>query len=163
MRSIGIRDISRERFKPHTPVPAEHPLHRMRSMVDSPLEALHDWLHLACPAPAGCSIAPEQLVRALLLQVLYSFRRNRQLIEQVWYSKLFRWFVGIRLDQPKWNQAIFSRYREQLLDHEIIREILVRVLSQASREGLLSAEAVASGRTELSLRAIEPARRFAQR
>jgi transposase len=149
MRSIGIRDISRERFKPETYVPAEHPLHRIRSMIDSPLGALHDWLHLTCPAPDDCSIAPEQLVRALLLQVLYSFRRNRQLVEQIWYSKLFRWFVGIRSEQPKWNQAIFSKYREQMLEHEIIREVLVRVLSQASREGLVSAQAVAAGQFEL--------------
>jgi transposase len=150
MRSIGIRDISRERFEPGSFVPAEHPLRRVRSMIDSPLGALHDWLHLTCPAPVSCSITPEQLVRALLLQVLYSFRRNRQLVEQIWYSKLFRWFVGISGEAPKWNQAIFSMYREQMLEHEIIREVLVRVLSQARREGLVSAEALAAGQSELA-------------
>jgi transposase len=151
MRSMaGIRDISRERFKLESFVPAEHPLRRIRSLIDSPLGALHDWLALVCSAQGRSSIAPEQTVRALLLQVLYSIRRNRQLIEQIWYSRSFRWFVGLRIDEPKWNHAIFSMYREQLLQHEILREVLVRVLSAANREGLVSAQAMAAGRSELA-------------
>jgi len=108
---------------------------------------------LAGPGLLGAgrsSIAPEQMVRALLLQVLYSIRRNRQLIEQIWYSRSFRWFVGLRIDEPKWNHAIFSMYREQLLQHEILREVLVRVLSAANREALVSAQALAAGRSELA-------------
>jgi len=151
MRSMaGIRDISRERFKLESFVPAEHPLRRIRSLIDSPLGALHDWLALVCSAQGRSSIAPEQMVRALLLQVLYSIRRNRQLIEQIWYSRSFRWFVGLRIDEPKWNHAIFSMYREQLLQHEILREVLVRVLSAANREALVSAQALAAGRSELA-------------
>jgi len=141
MHSIaGIRTVSRERFAPDAFVPAEHPLRRIRSMIDTALGALHDWLHLVCSPPGCCSIAPEQLVRALLLQALYSIRRNRQLVEQIWYCRLFRWFVGLSFDDPTWNVAIFSTYRGQMLDHEILRQVLVRVLCEANREGLVPAE-----------------------
>ena len=81
------------------------------------------------------------MVRALLVQALFSIPRNRQLIEQIWYSRLYRWFVGLQADEPKWKQAIFSVYREQMLAHELIRDILARVMAQAGREGLLTAEA----------------------
>jgi hypothetical protein len=110
-------------------------------MVDARLGALHHWLHLVCAPPGLCTIEPEQMVRALLVQALFSIPRNRLLIEQIWYSRLYRWFVGLQEDVPRWNQAIFSAYREQMLAHELIRDILARVMLQAGREGLLTSEA----------------------
>jgi len=89
-------------------------------------------------------------VRALLLQFLFAIRRDRQLIDQIWYSMLFRWFVGVTLDEPKWDLEVFSSYRQQLLNQDIVREVLLRGLTQAHREGLLSAEALSARRCELA-------------
>ena len=137
-------------LSPEQRVPQKHPLRAIRKLADAVFVELSPQFDKMYARMGRPSIAPEKLLRALLLQVLYSFRRNRQLVEQIWYSKLFRWFVGIRGEAPKWNQAIFSMYREQMLEHEIIREVLVRVLSQARREGLVSAEALAAGQSELA-------------
>jgi hypothetical protein len=131
-------------------VPLEHPLRRVRAAVDAPLGALHQWLRVDC-APAGrCPIGPEQAVRALLLQFLFAIRRDRQLIDQIWYSMLFRWFVGVRLDETKWSSEVFQSYSQQLLAHEIIRDVLLRGLTEAHREGLLSAQALSGRRCALA-------------
>jgi transposase len=152
MRTMaGLRDISRERSaRLETYVPVEHPLRRVRSVIDAPLGALHQWLRAAGTPEVRCSIGPEQMVRALLLQFLFVIRRDRQLVDQIWYSMLFRWFVGLRLDEPKWELESFATFRQQLLKHDIIREVLLRGLSEAHREGLLSAEALTSRRCELA-------------
>jgi len=132
----GFRVISRERARPDG-FAAGHPLHRIRSIVDAPLGAYHRWLELVCPCPSRVSIAPAQMMRALLLQWLYSIARNRELIERIWDSKLLRDFVGVQADEVRWNQAAFGDYRRQMLDHEIVRRLLADVVAQAEREGLL--------------------------
>jgi len=152
MRTMaGLRDTSRERSaRLETYVPVEHPLRRVRSVIDAPLGALHQWLRTAGTPAVRCPIGPEQMVRALLLQFLFVIRRDRQLVDQIWYSMLFRWFVGLRLDEPKWELESFATFRQQLLKHDIIREVLLRGLSEAHREGLLSGDALTSRRLELA-------------
>jgi len=144
-----IRDYSRERSRLESYVPLEHPLRRVRAVIDAPLGTLHQWLGAGGVAAVRCSIGPEQVVRAVLLQFLFSIRRERQLVDQVWYSMLFRWFVGVRIDDPKWDLDVFSAYRLQILKQDAVREVLMRGLTQAHREGLLSAEALTARYGEL--------------
>jgi transposase len=77
------------------------------------------------------SIPPERLLRALLLQIFYSVRSERLLMEQLSYNLLFRWFVGMEMDEPVWNHAVFSKNRERLLNQEVARAFFARVLAQA--------------------------------
>src|SRR3989475_6908986 len=86
------------------------------------------------------SIAPEKLLRALLLQVLYTIRSERLLMEQLDYNLLFRWFVGLEMDDPVWNATVFTKNRERLLAGEIARGFFDRVVAQARERGLLSDE-----------------------
>jgi transposase len=92
-------------------------------------------------APVGRpSIAPEKLLRALLLQVLYSVRSERLLMEQLDYTLLFRWFVGLNMDDPVWDVTVFTKNRQRLLDGDIAQAFFERVLAQARAAGLLSDE-----------------------
>jgi transposase len=130
-------------------VPIEHPLRPVRSVLDAALGWLHPWLYSAgAPALRG-SLAPEQVVRAVLLQLLFAIRRDRQLVEQVWYSVLFRWFVGVRLDEPKWDLEAFGAVRQHLLMQDGVREALLVGLTEAHRVGLITAETLAARRREL--------------
>lgn len=144
------RDASRERsgrLQGHVPI--EHPLRRVRSAMDLRLGALHQWLHVnGAPAPRY-PLPPEQIVRALLVQMLFAIRRDPQLVDQIWYSMLFRWFVGIRPDEAKWDLALFAAYRQHLLTQDAIREVLLRGLTEAHRVGLLTAEGLIARRCEL--------------
>ena len=147
---IGLRHTSHPGSRLEGYVPVEHPLRRVRVELDAPLGALHQWLRVRGAPAVRCPIGPEQMVRALLLQFLFAIRRDRQLVDQIWYSMLFRWFVGVTLDEPKWDLEVFSSYRQQLLNQDIVREVLLRGLTQAHREGLLSAEALSARRCELA-------------
>jgi len=121
-------------------IPADHPLRRMRPMVDGLLQELSprfDELYSRVGRP---SIAPEKLLRALLLQVLYTIRSERLLMEQLDYNLLFRWFVGLEMDDPIWNPTVFTKNRERLLAGEIARAFFDRVVAQARERGLLSDE-----------------------
>ena len=145
----AIREVSRARsIRLDGYVPTEHPLRRVRSVMDVPLGSLRDRLR-ASPS-ARCPIGPEQMVRALLLQFLFSIRRDQQLVEQIWYSMLFRWFVSVRVDEPPWDLEVFATYREQMLKLDLVRGVLLRGLAQAHTEGLLSAEALTARRCELA-------------
>src|SRR5207244_8865829 len=86
------------------------------------------------------SIAPEKLLRALLLQVLYTVRSERLLMEQLDYNLLFRWFVGLEMDAPVWHATVFTKNRERLLGGEIARAFFDRVVAEARERGLLSDE-----------------------
>jgi transposase len=77
------------------------------------------------------SMPPEHLLRAVLLQIFYSVRSERMLMERLTYNLLFRWFVGLEMDEPVWNHAVFSKNRERLLNQEVAREFFQRVLAQA--------------------------------
>jgi transposase len=86
------------------------------------------------------SVAPEKLLRALLLQVLYTVRSERLLMEQLDYNLLFRWFVGLNMDDPIWDPSTFSKNRERLLEGEVARAFFAQVLAQAREPDLLSDE-----------------------
>lgn len=145
----AIREASRARSnRIDGYVPIEHPLRRVRSVIDVPLGELGNALRLA--PSVRCPIGPEQMVRALLLQYLFAIRRDRQLVDQIWYSLLFRWFVGVRVDEARWSLEAFATYREQMLKHDVIRSVLLRGLTEAHQEGLLSAGALAARRCELA-------------
>jgi len=121
-------------------IPVDHPLRRMRPMVDAILEEMSprfDELYSRVGRP---SIAPEKLLRALLLQVLYTSRSERLLMEQLDYNLLFRWFVGLEMDDPVWNATVFTKNRERLLTGEIARGFFERAVAQARERDLLSDE-----------------------
>ena len=121
-------------------VPAEHPLRPIRTIVDEALSALSGefetlYSHLGRP-----SIPPERLLRALLLQAFYSVRSERLLIEQLDYNLLFRWFVGLGIDDPVWHPTAFTTNRDRLLEGEVAAKFLAAVLNHARLRQLLSRE-----------------------
>jgi transposase len=121
-------------------VPAGHPLRAIRAIVDAALARL-DGDFGAIYAPIGRpSIPPEQLLRALLLQAFYTVRSERQLMEQLDYNLLFRWFAGLGVDDPVWDVTVFTKNRDRLLDGEIAAKFFGAVLDDARLKGLLSDE-----------------------
>lgn len=121
-------------------VPREHPLRAIRQMADRALAELSGPFGELYARRGRPSIPPEQLLRALLLQVLYGIRSERQLMERIRYDLLFRWFVGLGLDEEEWDATVFTKNRDRLLGGEIAQRLLEAVLEQARREQLLSAE-----------------------
>lgn len=112
-------------------VPQDHPLRRIRETVDEILRTMakdFDSLYAKTGRP---SVPPERLLRAVLLQIFYTVRSERLLMEQMNYNLLFRWFVGLEMDEPVWNHAVFSKNRERLLNQEVAQEFFRRVLAQA--------------------------------
>lgn len=112
-------------------IPQTHPLRGIRKLVDAVLAEMSkefDGLYAKVGRP---SIAPERLLRALLLQVFYSVRSERLLMEQLDYNLLFRWFVGLEIDEPVWNHAVFSKNRERLLNQEVAQKFFATVKAQA--------------------------------
>ncbi|OGI45648.1 MAG: transposase [Candidatus Muproteobacteria bacterium RBG_16_65_34] len=121
-------------------VPLDHPLRALRNLIDEALKDL-DGLFESIYAEAGRkSIPPERLVRALLLQVLYTIRSERQLVEQVRYNMLYRWFVGLTMDEAVWSHSTFSKNRDRLLAHDVVGELFETVVEMARTRGLLSEE-----------------------
>src|SRR6202171_2224306 len=118
-------------ISPEKRVPADHPLRPMRKMVDEILKEMSPQFAKLYSNVGRPSIAPERLLRSLLLQVFYSLRRERMLIEQLQYNMLFRWFVGMEMDEEVWNHAVFSKNRERLLNEEIAEGFFQRVLERA--------------------------------
>lgn len=121
-------------------VPEDHPLRPIREMADRALTEMSpefDQLYSAVGRP---SIAPERLLRALLIQVLYTIRSERMLMEQLDYNLLFRWFVGLEMDDPVWVPTVFSKNRDRLLAGDVARSFFEKVLDQARRRNLLSNE-----------------------
>jgi transposase len=121
-------------------VPADHPLRLIRAVVDEALEVLSaafDELYARVGRPG---IAPEKLLRSLLLQAFYSIRSERQLMEQLDYNLLFRWFVGLSLDAPVWDASTFSKNRDRLLDGEVAQKLLAAVVAQPRIQALMSHE-----------------------
>ena len=112
-------------------VPAEHPLRPVRKLVDEVLRGMSQEFDKLYAANGRASIPPERWLRALLLQVFYTIRSERMLMEQLDYNLLFRWFVGLEMDSPVWNHAVFSKNRERLLNQEVARSFFARVLEQA--------------------------------
>jgi transposase len=127
-------------IRPEQRVPADHPLRPLRAMVDGALRELSPEFARLYAKTGRPSIPPEKLLRALLLQLLYSVRSERQLMEQLDYNLLFRWFVGLSMDDPIWDPTVFTKNRERLLQGDIARAFFERVLAQAKAQHLLSAE-----------------------
>jgi transposase len=124
-------------------IPANHPLRVIRTWVNAALVDMNDMLdqmYAAGHKGGRPSIAPEKLVRAMLLQVLYSVRSERQLMEQVRYNMLFRWFIGLAMDDRVWDPSVFSKNRERFIEHEPIVELFNHTLDTARRRGWLSEE-----------------------
>src|SRR3989449_10091386 len=121
-------------------IAADHPLRPLRAMVDTILGELSPQFAQLYSKVGRPSIPPEHLLRALLLQVLYSVRRERLLMEQLDYNLLFRWFVGLAMDDPIWDATVFTKNRERLLRGDIARAFFERVLAQAHGRQLLSPE-----------------------
>ena len=119
-------------------VPVDHPLRAIRKLVEGVLTEMtteFDGLYATVGRP---SIPPERLLRALLLQVFYSIRSEPMLMEQLDYNLLFRWFVGLEMDEAVWNHAVFSKNRDRLLNQELARSFFEKVKVQAA--GWMSAE-----------------------
>ena len=121
-------------------IPLDHPLRAMRPMVDTALLALSPTFDAIYQAGGRPSIPPEHLLRALLLQVLYTIRSERQLMEQLQYNLLYRWFVGLGVDDPVWDVTVFTKNRERLLTGAVADGFFAAVLAQAKAADLLSAE-----------------------
>lgn len=121
-------------------VPADHPLRAVRTLVDPILRDLSPRFAALYSAAGRPSVPPEQLVRALLLQLLYSIRSERQLVEQLEYNLLFRWFVGLELDADAWHATTFTKNRQRLLDGGVAAQLLAGVVTRAEEHGLLSRE-----------------------
>jgi transposase len=112
-------------------VPQDHPLRAIRRLTDVVLRSLSGEFDSLYSASGRPSIAPEYVLRALLLQAFYSVRSERQLVEQLDYSLLFRWFVGLGMDDAVWNHAVFSKNRDRLLTSEVAQQFFAAVLKQA--------------------------------
>jgi transposase len=127
-------------ISPEKRVPKDHPLRPIRAMVDRALEELSPRFDALYAKTGRPSIAPERLLRALLLQVLYTVRSERQLMEQLDYNLLFRWFVGLAADDAVWDATVFTKNRDRLLAGDVAQAFFEAVLSQAKAKRLLSAE-----------------------
>ena len=125
---------------PEERVPAKHPLRPIRAMIAEALAQMDRRFEQLYSQTGRPSIAPERLIRALLLQVLYSIRSERLLIEQLEYNLLFRWSVWLSVAEPVWDYSTFSKNRDRLLDAYIARELFEAVVEQAHMAGLLSDE-----------------------
>ncbi len=121
-------------------VPADHPLRALRQMCDEALRQLSPTFDELYATTGRPSIAPEMLLRALLLQPLYSIASERLLMEQLDYNLLFRWFVGLGMDAEVWDATVFSKNRERLIAGEVAQKFFAAVRQQAEQAGLLSDE-----------------------
>jgi len=127
-------------ISPEQRVPADHPLREIREMVNAVLKDMSRTFSRIYAKEGRPSIPPEHLLRALLLQVLYSVRSERMLMEQLDYNLLFRWFVGLNMDDPVWSPTTFSKNRERLIQAAIADKFFERVLVLAREAGFLSNE-----------------------
>jgi len=114
-------------------VPADHPLREVRKLTDTVLRSLSPELDALYADSGRPSIAPEYILRALLLQVFFSIRSERLLVEQIDYNLLFRWFVGLGMDDAVWNHAVFSKNRDRLLTSEVAHRFFAEVNRQAKQ------------------------------
>jgi len=127
-------------LSPEDRIPADHPLRAIRRLTDDVLRELSARFGTMYSDVGRPSIPPEQLLRALLLQALYTVRSERQLMEQIDYNILFRWFIGLNLDEAIWSATTFSKNRDRLLRSDIATGFFHAVVAQAARGGLLSSE-----------------------
>lgn len=125
-------------LSPESFVPKGHPLRPIRKMVDEALNKLSPDFSQMYSHTGRPSIPPERMLKAMLLQVLYSIPSNVKLVEQIHFSILFRWFLGLGLDEPVWDHSSFSKNQERLIETNIAARFLAKVLEQARHKKLLS-------------------------
>jgi len=123
-----------------TLVPQDHPLRAIKRLVDQALDRLSPDFAALYAAAGRPSIAPERLLRALLLQAFFSVRSERQLMQQITYNMLFRWFIGLAMDAPMWDVTVFTKNRDRLLEGDIAKGFLTAVLADPQVKPLLSSE-----------------------
>src|SRR5512138_2194072 len=141
MRGDDARHESMFRYvTPEKRVRADHPLRPIRRMTDAALVGLSPRFDRLYATTGRPSIPPEQILRALLLQMLYSIRSERLLVEELDYSVLYRWFVGLSMDDPVWDATTFTKNRDRLLEGDIADAFFAEVLAAIKQEGLLSDE-----------------------
>ena len=121
-------------------IPARHPLRKIRQVVNDALASLDAEFALLYAAEGRPSIAPERLIRASLIQILFSIRSERQLMEQMHYNLLFRWFVGLGIDDAVWVPTVFTKKRDWLLTTDTSRKVMAAILSHGEVAPLLSDE-----------------------
>ena len=127
-------------LSPEQRVRPDHPLRAIRAMADLALWSMSTRFGEMYSQTGRPSIPPEKLLRAQLLQMLYSIRSERLLMEEIDYSVLFRWFVGMNMDEPVWDVTVFTKNRDRLLDGDVAREFLCEVVKQAQEKKLTSDE-----------------------
>jgi transposase len=127
-------------LSPEERVPADHPLRAIRRMTDAIFDRLSSQFDRLYSTMGRPSIPPEKLLRALLLQGLYTVRSERLLVEQLQYNLLFRWFVGLSMDDPVWDATTFTKNRDRLLEGDIAAAFFEEVLTEAKAAGLVSDE-----------------------
>lgn len=127
-------------LSPEARVRQDHPLRAIRAMADQALKNMTERFDAMYAKTGRPSIPPEKLLRAQLIQMLYSVRSERLLMEEIDYSMLFRWFVGMNLDEPVWDVTVFTKNRNRLLEGDVAREFLSEVVQQAQSKGLTSDE-----------------------
>ena len=125
-------------LSPESFVPKDHSLRPIRKMVDTALDKLSPEFSRMYSHTGRPSIPPEQLLKAMLLQVLYSIPSNVKLVEQIHFSILFRWFLGLGLDEPVWDHSSFSKNQERLIETDVAAKFLAEVVEQATKKNLLS-------------------------
>src|SRR6202521_834502 len=127
-------------LSPEARVRNDHPLRAIRTMADQALKKMSPRFEAMYSKTGRPSIPPEKLLRAQLIQMLYSVRSERLLMEEIDYSVLFRWFVGMNLDEPVWDVTVFTKNRDRLLGGDVAREFLCEVVKQAQEKNLTSDE-----------------------
>ena len=127
-------------LSPEQRVRENHPLRKVRAMADEALKNMSERFDAMYAKTGRPSIPPEKLLRAQLIQMLYSIRSERLLMEEIDYSMLFRWFVGMNLDEPVWDATVFTKNRNRLLEGDVARQFLTEVVAQAQAKGLTSDE-----------------------
>jgi transposase len=127
-------------LSPEQRVRKDHPLRAIRAMVDEVLKQLSPRFGTMYAKVGRPSIPPEQLLRAQLLQMLYSVRSERLLMEEIDYNLLFRWFVGLNADDEVWDATVFTKNRDRLLEADVAKEFLAQVVAQARAKGMTSDE-----------------------
>ncbi len=127
-------------LSPEQRVGKDHPLRAVRAMTDGILDSMSPLFDAMYADSGRPSIAPEKLLRAQLLQMLYSVRSERLLMEEIDYSILYRWFVGLNLDEKVWDATTFTKNRDRLLEGAVAKEFLSQVVERARAAGLVSDE-----------------------
>ena len=141
MRGADVQQTSIFSYlSPEDRVPADHPLRAIRQLCDRMLKQLSAQFEKMYSEMGRPSIAPEKLLRALLLQVLYTVRSERLLMEELNYNLLFRWFVGMNMDEGVWHPTVYSKNRDRLLEGDVAKKFFALVVSEATAMGLMSDE-----------------------